>query len=66
MAGILCHDTAEAEAIRRFFAENRRFQGKKKGDTPKRTSDDLTLRQKNGVQVFFSAPLFYRREFKSL
>ena len=24
----------------------------KKGDTPKRTSDDLTLRQKNGVAVF--------------
>ena len=26
----------------------------------------LKSRQKNGVQVFFSAPRFYRREFKSL
>ena len=48
MAGILCHDAAKAEAIRRFFAESP-LSVQKKGDTPKRTSGDLTLRQKNGV-----------------
>ena len=54
--------TAECRKAHSGKARSLRFQCEKIGDTQKHTS----VIAKNGVEVFFSAPCFYRRELKSL
>ena len=61
VAGLLCAFFATMCRAGNYPVYRLIFNCSDRGDTPKRTSG---IQAKNGVQVFFSAPCPYQREFK--